>query len=101
MALDPRPTLGGSGASLPQEHEDLVGDGEWLAEGEDPPQSSIKIRGWDLAEDCDMPEMIQGEAVRGEVARGGEDHLLRAAINSSRHRFGLEMRRPHVRLAVI
>ena len=64
VPLDPWAVLGGLGAALLQELEDLGGKGRRLAVGEDTLELLLQVLWWWLAQNRHMPNTIQLQPIR-------------------------------------
>ena len=82
MPLDPGAEATGLGATGGERGEDRVRQGDGLAGGEDVVEPAVKVGGRGLAEDGDVGDTVDEDAVDGQVTLDSEHGVLRLAVGA-------------------
>ena len=83
MPLDPGTEAAGLGTTGGERGEDCVRQGDRLAGGEDVVEPAVQVGGWGLAEDGDVRDAVDEDAVDREVTLNGEHGVLGLAVGTS------------------
>jgi hypothetical protein len=99
VALDPGPKPDLVGPPLEKDGEHLCGEGGCLTSSQDPADGALELLGWGSADHRYMPEAIELQPERREVALGREEGFLDLIIGSSNSALGGEAGGQLIRLA--
>ncbi len=83
MPLDPGTEAAGLGTTGSERGEDRVRQGDGLAGGEDVVEPAVQVGGWELAEDGDVRDTVDEDAVDRDVTLDGEHGVLGLAVGTS------------------